>query len=212
MDRTIFFDFDGTIVCNKARLYNFFLNNIPLEYKNSLSIKDFWSIKRMGINEIDWINKIYKVNLCVAQWNKIKKREIESNNYLSFNKLFPFSHDTLKVLSKTNRMILVTRRSNKDNLINELKMNNIEKYFSDILVVPHKGNNCKSQSIFDRYNPSKNDIFVGDTEDDIRAGISLGIETYFVNSGIRSSWIIERFFSLKSREIKVIEDIRSLHK
>ena len=51
-------------------------------------------------------------------------------------------------------------------------------------------------------------MMVGDTEDDIVAGVKLGIQTFFTLSGIRSSWIIEKY--KLNLLVTTIKDIRCL--
>ena len=106
-------DFDGTIICNKKRLYKFFIDNIDNKYKEALTEDEFWALKKLGINEIEWINKQYKDNISIKEWNERKKEIIESKDYLNYNKLFDFSVETLKKLSDKYNLILITRRSNE---------------------------------------------------------------------------------------------------
>lgn len=88
MKNNCFMDFDGTIICNKKRLYKFFIDNIDNKYKEALTEDEFWALKKLGINEIEWINKQYKDNISIKEWNERKKEIIESKDYLNYNKLF----------------------------------------------------------------------------------------------------------------------------
>lgn len=42
------------------------------------------------------------------------------------------------------------------------------------------------------YDVKKDDILVGDTEDDLVSGFNLGCKTYFVLSGIRGEWLKQK--------------------
>lgn len=208
MKNNCFMDFDGTIICNKKRLYQFFIDNICNKYKEALTEDEFWALKKLGINEIEWINKQYKDNISVKEWNERKSEIIESKYYLNYNKLFDFSVETLKKLSYKYNLILITRRSNEKNVLDEIGSFNISSYFNKILVLPHNGG-TKSDFIKNNgINILDGDILVGDTEDDIEAALQLGITPFLVTSGIRSNWIVNKLFN--GKHVNVIENIKDL--
>lgn len=189
-----FIDFDGTIVCNKKRLYSFFIDNIDKLYSNALTIDEFWSLKKMGINEIDWINQKYNTSIDKNNWDNIKIQQIESEYYLKYNQLFIYSAEALNKIRQSYNLVLVTRRSNKENFWKEIKSYNIEKNFDNILIIDHN-NEGKANIIKRYYKINCNDILIGDTEDDMKAAVDLNITGIFVKSGIRSEWILKKYFS-----------------
>lgn len=206
-NRKCFIDFDGTIVSNKKRLYRFFIDNIPAEYADVLSEDEFWQLKRMAVNEIEWLNKQFDMNFSVSDWAAIKQSLIETPKYLCHEELFDFSHEALRELSKKFFLVLVTRRENHAGVMEEITRFGLMEYFDDIIVLKHD-RTSKSSAVISRYTVSANDIFVGDTEDDIRAGQELGCLTYLVLSGIRGSWIQYKF----DAGVNIIKDIREICK
>lgn len=203
----MFIDYDGTLVSNKRRLFRFFVENLPETMKSIITEDEFWNLKLLGIHEIDWVNNHFGLGIDKEIWDIRKKNNIEEEYYLNFNEIFHFSIPTLQYLQQDYELYLVTRRSNKRNLFREVQRNNMSKYFKDIIVVPHTNNICKSKYIEDSISVSPNDIFVGDTEDDMKAGLKLGVKTYFVRSGIRSDWILRKYFIDKITEIKRVDNI-----
>lgn len=203
-----FIDFDGTIVSNKQRLYNFFKDNIKIEFKNTLTIDEFWNLKRLGINEAEWINKVYSACIDIGLWNKLKAEKIETYEYLKYDELFEFSINSLKKLSKSYKLILVSRRDKKDNLLQELQELGLSSLFDDINILPHNILS-KSTQLLGKYFITKEDLFIGDTEDDISSALKLNVTPVFVKSGIRSEWIINRYFS-KYNNIEVINSIAEI--
>lgn len=203
-----FIDFDGTIVCNKKRIYQFFTDNIDDKYKKCLDIDEFWNLKKLGINEIDWINEKYNDNLDKNKWTRLKKENIEKEEYLKHNSLFSYSINALTQLKNQYNLILVTRRSNEQNLMQELENLNLICLFEDILVMSH-GNRSKASVIRQFYRTNYKDILIGDTEDDISSAVDLNIKPIFVKSGIRSEWILRRYFKHVSNIICIqsINDI-----
>ncbi|MDF2881842.1 MAG: family hydrolase [Clostridiaceae bacterium] len=211
MKANCFIDYDGTLTCNKKRLYTFFIQNVPTKYKSVLSEEEFWSIKKLGINEIEWINNKFNDTLNGKCWNELKKQCIENEEYLLYNKLFDYTKCELERLKEDYRLILVSRRSNAKNLISEMEREGIIHFFDDIVIVPHD-KYSKAEHIRRNKNIelTNDDIFIGDTEDDIITGIELNIEMYFVKSGIRSNWIISKLGVADYKKLQIINDIREV--
>ncbi|WP_110931171.1 HAD family hydrolase [Paenibacillus bouchesdurhonensis] len=207
----IFMDYDGTVVSNQKRLYRFFVDHLPEGYKDILTVDEFWNFKVLGIHEVDWINKHFALGLDKLDWDSRKSKYIEEMKYLKYNELFWYAIPTLEKLALNFDLVLVTRRSNQKNLFQEIENNGVSKYFTEIIVIQHQGNVCKSVKVLEKYNISSHDIFVGDTEDDMKAGLKLGIKTYFVKSGIRREWILKKYFTNElSSKINIIENISQL--
>ena len=202
-----FIDFDRTIIDNKWRLFQFFCDNIEEKYNKTLNIEEFWNLKKMGIHELEWLNQKYSANLSIEEWNNKKKEKIEDYNYLKHDRIFTYTYQVLEKLKKKYILILVTRRDNLPGFFYELNHLKLTDYFQNILVIPHNGKE-KSSLILENYKVDPKDMMVGDTEDDIVAGVKLGIQTFFTLSGIRSSWIIEKY--KLNLLVTTIKDIRCL--
>ncbi|MBY0220370.1 HAD family hydrolase [Paenibacillus illinoisensis] len=212
MKNKIFMDYDGTIVSNQKRLFRFFIDYLPKDYKNILTEEEFWCIKVLGIHEIEWVNNVFNLGIDKYAFDKCKAKKIEEMNYLKYNQLFTYSIPVLERLQLEYDLFLVTRRSNSSNLIREIQENGVIKYFKEIIIVPHKGYDCKSTHVLGKCEVSADDIFVGDTEDDLRAGLKLGANTYFVKSGIRREWMLKKCFPEHESlsRIHVIDNIGQL--
>ena len=203
MKPNLYMDFDGTLVSNKQRLYRFFINNIPEEYRSVLSVDSFWELKRKCVHEIDWLNSQYQANLDKVSYNELKKSDIEKLEYLQYEELLPRTIDALHKLRTKYRIILVSRRSIPEGLYTELERFAIKELLNEVHVLPHD-KTTKDEYIKKTFDISGNDVIVGDTEDDITAGYALQIKTYLVLSGIRDESVIPR---LGLKGIKVIPDI-----
>lgn len=57
-----------------------------------------------------------------------------------------------------------------------------------------------------RFAVNADDLFVGDTEDDIVSGNDLGCKVYFVLSGIRGRWLTQKL----NLDVNVIQNISEL--
>lgn len=189
--RKCFLDFDGTVVNNQKRLFQFFRENIDPKFRDVLDIQEFWTLKRCAVHELDWINRTFKTDYSLQAWNEKKAAEIENAHYLSFEEIFDFSVETLNRLRSKYYLVLVTRRENKEGLFEELKRFGIRELFDEIIVLNHNGV-TKSEVIRQRFTVNADDLFVGDTEDDLISGNELGCSVYFVLSGIRGKWLAQK--------------------
>jgi phosphoglycolate phosphatase-like HAD superfamily hydrolase len=208
----VLLDFDGTLISNKRRLYAFYYKNIGQTYKRVLNINEFWSLKKLGIHEIEWLNSRYNANLDIKAWEEQKRRDIESLDYLKYDKLFPFTRTTLNYLDEKYLIYLVTRRSNEENLYRQLASLELLRYFKEVIVIPHNGESKANVLKRAIKNIGPEDVIVGDTEDDIATGILIGLKTFFVFSGIRGRWVIQKYFSDQVEKIIVIPTIEELKK
>lgn len=199
-------DFDGTIVSNKKRLYQFFLDHAPEQFRNCLTEDEFWLLKRMRINEIDWLNNVFKAEIDRTIYDAQKNKEIESEIYLQLDYLIDPSEEALRKIAEQYNVVLVSRRTHADALRKEIDRLGVAKYLENIIIVPHD-NTAKSEYIRRTVQIHDDDILIGDTEDDIVCGKELGILTYFVKSGIRSEWIIKKF---KYPKIKIVDSIMNV--
>ena len=207
MKPTCFMDFDGPINDNSRRLYQFLVNNASFDVKSVLSISEFWTMKRLGVSEVDWIGRVLGQYVDMDGWNKKKLEEIETESYLKLDSLHPKALGALRDLSNTYRVVIVTRRNNQAGVIDQIDQYGVDKYLDDVLVIP-QGEEKKSEAIRYRFKIEKHDILVGDTEDDIIAGLELAIKTYFVLSGIRSKWIVSRLNAID--KVEIINDISEI--
>lgn len=206
MKNKCFIDFDGTIVSNKKRLYRFFQDCLPINYKDALSEDEFWSLKRLKINEFIWMNETFGLSLDIESCIKRKKNEVENEYYLGFDELFEYSKTSLMNLKNKYILYLISRRSKEKSLKEELIRLGIMDFFEDVLVIAHN-DKSKSSVIKGYCDVLENDIVVGDTEDDIECGRDLNILTYFVLSGIRDRWILKKYLNKKILCVNSIKDI-----
>lgn len=206
MKPNCYIDFDGTIVSNKKRLYQFFVDHIPEQFRQSLTEDEFWALKRMRVHEVEWLNSAMNAGLDKVSYDALKIEEIENERYLTLDYLIDPVGKALTRIGERYNLVLVSRRTHSEALLKEIDRLGVKPYLDDILIVPH-GQMKKSEYIRSRYEVHEDDIMIGDTEDDVRCGHELGIKTYFVLSGIR-----EQLPELKDQgcEFETIESICDL--
>jgi len=209
-----FTDFDGTLTDNRKRLYRFYMEHAPKNGPKLLTEEDFWAGKRAGIHELEprpGDSAAERIDASVrAEYDAEKKRVIESDAYLELDAIFPYAGEALRRIAEDHTLILLTRRSHADAFYREWERSGLGGYFDAVHVIPHSYGG-KAEFIRENYSvdPAR-DVIVGDTEDDLKAGTELGMISYLTLSGIRDTWIIEKYFEKEKDRIRVIGDIREL--
>lgn len=175
----IFFDFDGTLVDSKLRLYTLFVELFP---EIELTFDQYWELKKKKISNKKIITQIY--NFKEERYQIFEKEwmdKIEDTAFLNFDKLFEGTEAFLFEKSKEFKLHLVTHRQFPLQVIKQLNKLGIHSYFSEILVTEQKRE--KHELILEKVLVSKEDWIVGDTGIDILCGKKLGINTAAVLSG-----------------------------
>ena len=155
-----------------------------------LSPEKFWSMKRRGIKTHDILPASLSDEVIVSfeeEW----VQKIEKKSYLQYDELFPGIKNVLSDLNKEFDVVLVTLRNNTENLHWELSKLGLKSYFKFIL----SGKGPKKNLVEDYLAKNCNCecMIVGDTEEDIKTGLKLGMLTISVTCGIRSKEFLEQF-------------------
>jgi phosphoglycolate phosphatase-like HAD superfamily hydrolase len=156
---------------------------IPLTYSF------YWKLKRNKTSVVTILQKSKIIGDHVSLYNKEFLNKIETPYYLSFDKIFSYTHKTLDALKKIGYIIyLVSYRSSKENAFKELISMNLESKFNNIEIgkISNNGIDTKIKFIRKLSKIKKRMIIVGDTEDDIIAAKSLDAISIGVLTGIRN--------------------------
>ncbi len=178
----IFFDFDGTLIDPKVKLYNLFVDLLSRD--NPIPFDQYWDLKKSKKSN-EWILQQFfnldnkEIELFKLQW----MGKVESPEYLIFDKKFTFTDNILDSL-KNHQLFIVTGRQFSKPVIEEIEKFKITNYFKRILIT----NQAHSKSGLIRnanIKFTKEDVFIGDTEEDICAAKELGMISAAVLSGVR---------------------------
>ena len=125
----------------------------------------------------------------LLEFSKLWIENIENRKYLKLDKLFK---DSVGLLSRLNseKLILITMRDNRKNLIWELKRLGLCDLFKAVLSCSPLNNKDKTGPILEYIDDknlsiSKNSIIIGDSEKDIITGKKLNLTILAVDYGIR---------------------------
>lgn len=181
-----FIDLDGTLVDSRHRVYKLFIDLS----KGSISFDDYWTIKQAGKTNHDVLSQLQIKNPEVLHsfkdnWFKL----IESKQYLFLDELITKSTVALEKLNQRGKLVLVTSRQSSENAKWQLHELGISGFFHDVVVTEHK----KSKSLvladwfkINHLEVTDSSFMIGDTEEDLKAGIENRLKTIGVFSGFRS--------------------------
>jgi len=192
-----FFDLDGPIldVSNKYyQVYKFLME----KYGHEPIDKDlYWTLKRKK-EPVDQILSLSGAEDQLDRYRAERVSLIETDTYISYDKLQPNIMDTLTKLAQKYTLILVTLRGSRPALLSELERLDLIRQFESILSSgEHLNPRWKIKyNLVQNYfhgNLPESGYFIGDTDTDISAGKNLGFKTIGVNSGIRNEKLIKSF-------------------
>ena len=173
------FDLDGTLVDASDRLYDLFQFLVP---ESKLTKREYWNLKRDKVNH-QMILERYFPNYSFEDFNSKWLSFIEQPVYLEKDKLYEDTISTLKRLSETNEVYLLTARQSKENLFAELDRLGIKTYFKQILVTEAK---CDKAELLNKLQFTSDDYFVSDMGKDIAIGNAAGLKSIAITHGFMS--------------------------
>lgn len=177
-----FFDFDGTLIDSKNRLYSLFCYLNP---QIDISFERYWDYKKSKISHKEILLEIMNYsNTQFLEFEKNWMNNIETDQWLSLDKPIEGVHNLLTKLSNSHTLYLVTARQSKSQVIKQLNEFEMTSFFDQILVTKQKID--KFNLILNCTNVNPYDFIVGDTGKDIQTGKQLGIRTVAVLSGFLS--------------------------
>lgn len=194
MVKLIYLDLDGPILDGAERHYTVYQDILVEQGYGILQKDEYWRLKKLKtpVEKIldKTCNKKNFYDYFLDEWNQ----RIEDKNYLKFDKIRQGILPILEFLKQKYFLILITLRTNPDNLMDQLKRLSLRKYFNVILT--HTPSDEPWKLKIDLLQSNKHFVpseamIVWDTEADILAGKKLGIITVGVLNGIRSRELIE---------------------
>ena len=188
MNKTAFIDFDGTIVDVFPRYYGILTEYLGEMTNGTLDFLKYKKLKRLGKKDHVIVRELLNgLEIDINDYVKFKRENLEGFSWLKKDILIgnPESSN-LELKDIGYRIVLLTQRNNKDNLLKQLDFLNIKESFDEIVMVsPKAGQNVKAAHIEKLYR--SDDIIIGDSSVEIDASRLLNIKGYFVESGLFSA-------------------------
>lgn len=188
--KKIIFDFDGTLIDSRRRLYELFTF---LEPDLNLSFDGYWKLKRNGISHKEILNNLKYSNYYDNSSFEMKWMElIEDEKYLSLDTPFDGVQKLFDKLKKEGySIILLTARQFPEKVHKQLDSFGWNNVFSKILVTQQKY--TKTELLFAEQDEYSDAIMVGDTGKDILTGKEIGAYSIAVLSGFLSKKKLKKY-------------------
>lgn len=187
--KDIILDLDGPLLDGKLRHYRCY-SDILLKYGfEPQPLENYWELKRArkSRKEILLLSKALHIyNLFLAEWLD----RVECLDYLQFDCVQKAALKQLRTWRGCGRRIfLVTMRSNRENLMEQLKSKGLLSYFDRVVVCKHAEGGAGKASRLLKEVPSiepQFSIWIGDTEVDFDASRYLKCSSCLVINGLRN--------------------------
>jgi phosphoglycolate phosphatase-like HAD superfamily hydrolase len=198
------FDLDGPILDVSERYYSIYSVLLKRYVSTILPKDEYWEMKRNRIPEHIIVKQSYN-DIPINEYQRLRIEFIESREFLNYDSIWKDIQHTLLSFLEMNDVILITMRSNSENLYWQLSKLNILHRFKDIIPVftnvettpnykdqrwKYKFNKIIASRFWKSANKSEY-TFVGDTETDILTAKKLSIKSVAVSFGIRSHELLE---------------------
>lgn len=188
--QNLFFDFDGTLIDPRLRLYELFKEIVP---QSNFTFEEYWDIKRKRTDQNKLLTQWFDFKPeQIADFKKEWMDKVEEESRITQDKPFEGVGEMLEGLGQQGYVLsLVTARQNPDLVIKQLKKFGWFHLFSHVLVTGQKDR--KENLIRNNVSYNKNDVFIGDTGEDIHVAKTLGIKSIAVSSGFLSAEILKEY-------------------
>lgn len=149
----------------------------------------FWDLKRSGACD-DEICEMINIDVDLAAFKKYKLDNIETMDFLKFDSLIDGVEDKLARLSLQTQLCILTVRKNRDNLIKQLHILGIARYFDNILspraeMFDLPGYEQKTALLKESF-PCVSGFMIGDSEADVGCARAANLSMFSVLSGLRN--------------------------
>lgn len=175
-------DLDGTLISCMQKQTTL-MKTLLSAHQVSIDICKYWSFKREGMNNIQALKNCRVDENLVNLLNKQWMDQIEAVQWMELDSILEGTIAFLNNQQKqTNKLYLISSRSNKANSLLQVEKLSLAKYFDTIDFVSNSLGEDKKNIFLSR----KINIYIGDTEQDLKQSQSANIKCLLVASGMRS--------------------------
>lgn len=177
----IFLDLDGTLINIDGRWYALHADLSKKYEAKPIQKQKYLVMKKSGIPESEIMNKSDIKKDYLNKYLRERIEKIESKEYLKFDKLKNGARQFLKKLQLNYEIILLTNRKNRLDCLGELQKLKIFNFFDRLYTLRKYS---KEQVL--KLEKTNNSIYVGDTLDDYKLAVNLGVKPFILTDGARS--------------------------
>jgi phosphoglycolate phosphatase-like HAD superfamily hydrolase len=182
--KTIWFDFDGTLVTVKHRYQAVHETICRSLGVHPLPEETYWQMRCIGISTrliLEKVGASEKFDDYISLRNKL----IESKEFLDLDEKRTGADEVLTELHKKFKLCILSGRASNTMLRQQLTHLHLADFFSEVYTVnPFDNWNAKFEVL--KQHASGDDLIIGDSARDLKAGKARGIRTTAILSGMSS--------------------------
>jgi phosphoglycolate phosphatase-like HAD superfamily hydrolase len=186
----LFFDLDGPLLDVAPRYIALHQQLLRDHQIDGMDAESYWSAKRACRSEDEILSELGAVAIA-SQYKSLRLAHIETSPYLKHDRCWPWSLGCLRHLASFAPLVLVTARSDRNALLDQLGWLELRDLFHEVLSAPggERVDRQKAALIDDYLRrhrlPVDGHWMIGDTEADVLAGKMARLKTVGVLCGIR---------------------------
>lgn len=187
LTKTIYVDFDGTIVDVFNRYRKIIENYI---YKTFDDKDEYSSLKRKGQKDHQIIKSVFNIDVDINDYSIYKTKHLEDKELLKLDNILGNPHEAYEKLKLLNyNVVLLSQRRNKVNFLYEISYLGLENCFDKVVCVHPSPANAKLNYLKNVF--TEKDVIVGDGRLELESAIQLNLKGYFVSTGLMDFCDIE---------------------
>lgn len=182
-------DFDGTLVDCSRRLHALF---VELTGDGSFSYDEYWQIKRQRVDQATLLRQRYGYSKeQVDNFKKLWLNKVEEPSRLALDQPFAGVTELLSDLAERHALHIVTARQNALLIGEQIAHFGWTDMLANVLVTAHS--TTKYDLVRRAFECDPNDVFVGDTGEDIQTAKKLGVRSVAVSSGFLNGDVLKQY-------------------
>jgi len=187
----LFWDLDGTILDVSEKYFQLYKKLVGKPSDEKFDKHSLWEMKRAQYSDHK-ILSLFQINdVDMDAFRQGKARLIEAEELLAYDILQLGAIEKLEDLSQTFEMAIVTLRKNRRNLLQQLEVLELTKYFSIILSpgpeLYHLKESLQKVELLSRQYINPKGWMIGDSDSDINCAKDLKISSVGLFSGLRNA-------------------------
>lgn len=183
-------DFDGTLLDCQSRLYGLLTELVP---GHGLSLEEYWGLKRAGVRQPEMLRDRLGFNEnAIAEYHRNWMAHIEDDFRLDTDRLFPGLEAFLRRQAGFRKLYLATNRQFRERAVRQIERLKLATYFQEILVTEQR--RSKASMIKEvGLSTGPEDVFLGDTGEDVLSARELGSRAVAVSWGFQNEEGLARY-------------------
>lgn len=182
----IYIDMDGTLLDIFERysgVFNLYINT----FGHHITKEKYRNLRQSGVSEAWILEKKWGLSGDTEKYRAFRKHYLESREWLEKDTVIGQPEE---IRQYPYDFALITQRYNRKEAIRQISRLQLDTIFDEIIVLePQKGRNSKEEYL--RGKVTEEDCIIGDSPVELECSRRLGMQGYFVKTGLFGSQIVQ---------------------